>query len=170
MRIGIGMGATLLFVSLSASQALAEGDAARGQVVFKKCMACHMIGPDAKNRVGPSLTGVVGRTAGTAEGYKYSPTNATAGTSGLVWTPENIAAYLPDPQKFLSDFLVEKGVAAGGRTKMAFKLTKADEIEDVIAFLLTHSPEWKPEAEGEASSSGASGTGGAAPAAQGSTQ
>ncbi|MDE0591606.1 c-type cytochrome, partial [Halocynthiibacter sp. C4] len=40
------------------SAALAQ-DAAKGEQIFKQCMTCHRIGPDAKNLVGPVLTGVI---------------------------------------------------------------------------------------------------------------
>src|SRR3546814_3620457 len=54
------------------SAASAAGDAASGEQVFKRCTACHAVGEDAKNKVGPQLTGVVGRAAGTVEGFKRS--------------------------------------------------------------------------------------------------
>ena len=48
-------------------------DATKGEQIFKQCMTCHRIGPDAKNLVGPVLTGVIGRQSGTAPGFAYSP-------------------------------------------------------------------------------------------------
>jgi cytochrome c len=59
-------------------------DAAKGEQIFKQCMTCHRIGPDAKNLVGPVLTGVIGRQSGTAPGFSYSPLNKSAGENGLV--------------------------------------------------------------------------------------
>ncbi|MEP4476522.1 MAG: c-type cytochrome, partial [Lentilitoribacter sp.] len=53
------------------TQAMAEGDVAKGEKVFKKCAACHTL-EEGKNKVGPSLYGVFGRAAGTLEDYKYS--------------------------------------------------------------------------------------------------
>eukprot|EP01035_Chromulina_nebulosa_P013357 gene13358-biopygen11331 len=76
-------------------------DAAKGEQVFKQCMTCHRIGPDAKNLVGPALTGVIGRQSGTAPGFAYSALNKAAGENGLVWTDELIMQYLPDPNAFL---------------------------------------------------------------------
>src|SRR3546814_4438633 len=61
------------------SAASAAGDAASGEQVFKRCTACHAVGEDAKNKVGPQLNGVVGRAAGTVEGFKYSKAMAAAG-------------------------------------------------------------------------------------------
>lgn len=116
-------------------------DAAAGEQIFKKCMACHRIGEGAKNLIGPALTGVVGRTAGTAEGFSYSPLNKSAGEAGLVWTADNIIAYLPDPNAFLKGFLESKGQAdkATGSTKMTFKLASDDERKNVVAYLQTFS-------------------------------
>ena len=62
---------------------LAAGDPAAGKTVFMKCAACHNIGPDAKNKVGPALTGVVGRQPGTFADYNYSVTPAGSLASGL---------------------------------------------------------------------------------------
>ncbi|MEO0617960.1 MAG: c-type cytochrome [Pseudomonadota bacterium] len=146
--------AALVATAAGFGPALAAGDAKKGEKVFRKCKACHMVGEKAKNRVGPILTGVVGRKAGAAEGYKYSKTNALAGEEGLVWTEENIAAYLPGPQKFLEKFLKEKGKKAPGRTKMVYKLKKEKEVADVVAYLATFSP----KAEGEDAASGEAAT------------
>lgn len=113
------------------------GDATKGEAVFKKCMVCHRVGPDAKNMVGPQLNGIVGRTAGTVEGYNYSAINKAAGEAGLTWTEDQILAYLPDPNAFLKKYLVDNGKAdlAKGSTKMIFKLSSEAERLDVIAYL-----------------------------------
>src|ERR1700753_1981077 len=80
---------------LAAAEA-AGGDAAKGEQVFKQCMTCHRIGPDAKNLIGPVLTGVIGRQSGTAPGFAYSALNKAAGENGLVWSNELIMQNLPD--------------------------------------------------------------------------
>ena len=112
-------------------------DATKGEQVFKQCMTCHRIGPDAKNLVGPVLTGVIGRQSGTAPGFAYSAINKAAGENGLVWTDELIMQYLPDPNAFLKKFLTDKGKAdlATGSTKMAFKLADEQQRKDVIAYI-----------------------------------
>lgn len=112
-------------------------DATKGEQVFKQCMTCHRIGPDAKNLVGPALTGVIGRQSGTAPGFAYSAINKAAGENGLVWTDELIMQYLPDPNAFLKKFLTDKGKAdvATGSTKMAFKLADEQQRKDVIAYI-----------------------------------
>ena len=101
-----------------------DGNAEEGAEVFKKCRAGHDIGPDAKNKVGPVLNGIVGRKAGTIEGFAYSDANKTAGAGGLVWTEEVLLKYLENPLAFM------KG------TKMAFAgLKDEQDRKDVIAYL-----------------------------------
>ena len=131
-------------VLLSAGTCVAQ-DAAKGEQIFKQCMTCHRIGPDAKNMVGPVLTGVIGRQSGTAPGFAYSPLNKAAGEAGLVWTEDLIFQYLPDPNAFLKKFLTDKGKAdqATGSTKMAFKLAGEEQRKDVIAYIKTFSPDKK---------------------------
>jgi cytochrome c len=133
--------AVLLGLSASPDTAQAAGDPAKGEIVFKKCMICHRVGDGAKNMVGPVLNNVIGRHAGTAEGFAYSPLNKHAGENGLVWTEEQIFAYLPDPNAFLKKVLTDAGKPdlATGLTKMTFKLANDTERQDVIAYLKTFS-------------------------------
>jgi cytochrome c len=96
-------------------------DAAAGEKGFAVCRACHQIGPNAKDAVGPVLNGVVGRKAGTYPGYNYSPANKN---SGLTWDEATLAKYLENPQA------VVKG------TKMIFAgIHDPQKVKDVIAFL-----------------------------------
>jgi cytochrome c len=114
--------AFLSVVFLAAGQADAQ-DAAAGEKVFAKCKACHVADED-KNKIGPSLKGVIGRTAGTHPDFKYSNAMVEAGQGGLVWDEPNLAKYLHDPKAMV------KG------TKMAFPgLKKDEEIANVIAYL-----------------------------------
>ncbi len=108
----------------------AEGDAEKGESVFKKCRACHEVGDDAKNKVGPVLNDVFGRTAGTVEGFKYSSAMTEAGEGGLVWSEETISEYLADPRGYIP------------KNRMAFPgLKKPEEVTDVIAYLQQFSSE-----------------------------
>src|SRR5262249_34219764 len=84
-------------VTSAMGQDASSGDAAAGEAVFRKCMTCHRIGPGATNLIGPQQNGLVGRHAGTAPGFAYSPLNKAAGENGLVWTEANIYEYLADP-------------------------------------------------------------------------
>ena len=76
------------------SPALAEGDAAAGEKVFKKCKACHSL-EEGKKKVGPSLFGVMGKPAGAVDGFKYSKAMLA---SGLTWDDETLAKYLTKPK------------------------------------------------------------------------
>ncbi|RST84401.1 c-type cytochrome [Aquibium carbonis] len=124
------LAAAVATVSIGAAQAQ---DIAAGEKVFAKCKACHMVGENAKNRVGPILNGIVGRAAGTVDGFKYSPAMAKAGADGLLWDEANLSGYLRDPKGFL------KG------NKMAFAgLKKDEEVVDVIAYLESFDADGKP--------------------------
>lgn len=139
MKFALKAAVLAAMVALVPATALAEGDAKKGEKVFNKCKACHKVGDKARNGVGPVLNGIVGRKAGTGEKYKYSKLNHNAGEAGLVWTEENLMAYLPDPSAFLKKFLEENGKKdeAKGRSKMTYKLKKEQDRADVIAYLKT---------------------------------
>ena len=134
---GCKLGVSVAFALGLFSGAASAQDATKGEQVFKQCMTCHRIGPEAKNLVGPVLTGIIGRQSGTATGFSYSALNKAAGDNGLVWTNELIMAYLPDPNAFLKKFLTDKGKAdlATGSTKMTFKLADEQQRKDVIAYI-----------------------------------
>jgi cytochrome c2 len=121
-----------LTLSIGIAQAQ-EGDAAAGEAVFKKCAACHAVGEGAKNRVGPVLNGVFGRVAGTADGYKYSQAMIDAGAGGLTWDHDTLKQYLADPKSFVP----------GNKMTFAGVKNPAEE-ENLLAYLLTFSPEYSP--------------------------
>jgi cytochrome c len=100
--------------------ARADGDAAKGEKVFAKCKTCHEIATD-KNKVGPTLQGVIGRKAGTVAGFKYSEAMVN---SGVTWDVATITEYVAKPKEFIAG------------NKMAFAgLKKADEIQDLVAYI-----------------------------------
>jgi cytochrome c len=108
---------------IAAPPAHAEGDAAAGKKVFNKCMACHDAKAE-KNKVGPHLVGVIGRTLGAVEGYNYSAQMKELGAGGMVWDDANLTSYLRDPKVLVPD------------GKMAFPGLKEDaDIANVIAYL-----------------------------------
>ena len=115
--------AGLVTLGLTAT-AYAEGDASKGKKVFNKCKACHAIGDGAKNKTGPILTNIVGAPAGAVDGFKYSSAMSEAAGGGLVWTPEELTAFLTKPKAYMK------------KTKMSFAgLKKGADIEAVIAYL-----------------------------------
>lgn len=111
---------TALVVGMAGSVA-AQDKAKQGETIFKRtCGACHTVEP-GKNRIGPSLAGVVGRKAGTEQGFKYSDAMAKA---GVTWSDESLNKYLSDPKAFIPG------------NKMAFAgLKKDDERAAVIDYL-----------------------------------
>lgn len=121
------MAAGVVMLGAPGPAAAQEANPEEGAEVFKKCRACHDIGPEAKNKVGPVLNDVVGRKAGTIEGFPYSEANKTAGGKGLVWTEDVLFKYLENPLSFMPG------------TKMAFAgLKDPQDRKDLIAFLKTH--------------------------------
>ena len=109
--------------AMMSGAAMAEGDAAAGEIVYRQCLMCHTTGEGQPNRIGPNLYGLFGSTAGTKEGFIYSPPMMN---SGIVWDEDTLTAYLRAPKKYL------KG------TKMAFAgLRKDADIANVIAYLKT---------------------------------
>ncbi|TXG82331.1 MAG: c-type cytochrome [Sphingomonadales bacterium] len=109
-------------LSLTGTHAFAAGDAAAGEKYFNRiCKACHSVQP-GKNGVGPSLAGVVGRKAGTAAGFKFSP---SYGASGATWNAQTLDTYLTDPRKMM------KG------SRMITKVAAPADRANVIAYLAT---------------------------------
>jgi len=125
------------FLAATGAQA---GDAAVGEKVFSKCKVCHSITADdgtviqKGGKVGPNLYGVIGRQAGTYEGFKYGDSIVAAGAAGLVWDEAQISQYDPDPAKFLEKFLNDPKA----KSKMLFKLTSG--AEDVAAYIASVGP------------------------------
>jgi cytochrome c len=85
----------LAAVLLAAPGTAAARDSAAGKVSFNKCLACHAVGAGAKNKLGPELNGLVGRKAGAAVGYQYSPALKNA---GFTWDETSFAAFIADPR------------------------------------------------------------------------
>jgi cytochrome c len=108
--------------ALTATIGMAKAqDLAAGEQSFRKCLACHAVGPEARNKVGPELNGIDGRKAGTAAEYSYSEANKN---SGLTWNAEVFADYIKNP------------LAKIPGTKMAFPGIKNEkEIANLWAYL-----------------------------------
>ena len=91
LRLVVAAGALLALPTLALAQ-----DAEAGKKVFAKCAPCHSIGPGATNKVGPNLNGVIGRKAGTEEGFAYSDAMKAA---GWTWDEATFKEYITDPKK-----------------------------------------------------------------------
>jgi cytochrome c len=104
--------------------AIAAGDVKKGEKVFKKCNACHKIGDDAKNAVGPQLNNFFGNEIGSVADYKYSDALLEKKASGQIWDIEALDAFLLKPRDYIK------------KTKMSFAgLKKEKDRANVIAFL-----------------------------------
>jgi cytochrome c len=117
--------AALLTTLLLAGVARADGDAARGEVRFQDCAACHKLDAGA-NTIGPSLHGIFARKAGELADFRYSPAMKR---SGIVWTPETLEQFIADPQVVVpGNRMPFAGVAsAGDRADLIVYLSKASQ-------------------------------------------
>lgn len=135
----VGLAGFSLCVLGLPSAALADGDPAKGERIFQRCAVCHGIG-DTTKPVGPNLNNVIGRTAGTLEGFtRYSANMKEAGAGGLVWTPETISEYIENPRRMIP------------RGTMQFPgLRNAQERADVVAYIAQFSEESQNDEDDEA--------------------
>jgi cytochrome c len=133
--------ALAISAAVGAIPAAAEeiGDATRGATLFRQqCSACHQIGPDAVNRVGPALSGIFGRRAGGAPDFNYSKSMARMGSDGLTWTLETLDAYVENPKSLVTG------------TRMNYKgMADPEARSALLAYLREYSdkPQNIPEAE-----------------------
>jgi cytochrome c len=119
-RFGLTLLAATALVALATAPSRADGDPEKGKKVFAKCMACHTL-EAGKNKVGPSLHGIIGRKSGSVEGFTYSDAMKNA---GVTWDEAELDKYLTAPKKEIPG------------NKMAFPgLPKADDRANVIAYL-----------------------------------
>ena len=113
----------------TAEAAPTDGNAelvAAGEKVFKKCKACHQVGEGAKNRSGPQLNALIGRTFGSVDGFKYSNVFKAAMEEGRVWDEASLSEFLTKPKDYM------KG------TKMSFSgLKKESDIKAITEYLKT---------------------------------
>lgn len=101
----------------------ADGDAEAGARVFRtQCGACHVV-EAGKNRVGPSMFGIVGRKSGEVEGFRYSAANKNA---NITWTPGELDTYLINPRAKIP-----------GTTMAYVGLRNEKQRADLIAYLVS---------------------------------
>jgi len=100
---------------------IASADAAKGEGIAKKCQTCHSFDAAGTNKVGPGLYGVIGRMAGTHEGFAYSDAMKA---HGKPWTFADLNHFLASPKTFVPG------------TKMSFPgLPKVQDRADLLAWL-----------------------------------
>ncbi len=99
-----------------------DADRSRGERQAQICKACHSLGRDGPNMIGPALHGFFGREVGSRSGFEYS---AVMRNANFVWTPEALNAWLAQPGRFLP----------GNRMTFAGVLKQGDR-DDLIAYLL----------------------------------
>jgi cytochrome c len=122
-------GVVVAALSVVMSTVAPAADVENGKSVWNKCRACHQVGENAKNMVGPVLNGLFGRKAGTIEGYTYSESNKN---SGIVWDEATFREYIKNPKAKIPS------------TKMVFAgLNDEQDIDDLIAYLKQFGPDGK---------------------------
>ena len=113
-------GITMMVPFALIAQAQGVGDAQRGTQVFAQCKICHSL-EAGKNMVGPSLHGLIGRKAGSAPGFAYSPAMKN---SNVTWNNDTLSKYLTDPKAFIPG------------DKMAFiGIKDMSKLGDLLAYL-----------------------------------
>jgi cytochrome c len=118
----------ILVLTVSTEMATAQ-DVAAGEQSFKKCLPCHAVGDDARNKVGPLLNGLEGRRSGTIDGYSYTDVNKNA---AIVWNEATFKEYIADPRAKIPG------------TKMVFAGIKNEkEAADLWAYLAQFGPDGK---------------------------
>ena len=113
--------AALILLAAAPLPALADGNPANGEKLYRQCKACHTV-EAGKNRVGPTLHGLFGRKAGTVEGFANYSEGLKA--SGIQWSAATLDPYLADPKAVVPD------------SRMAFAgMAKPEDRADLIAYL-----------------------------------
>jgi len=111
---------TMFLTAAGLARAVEVGDPAQGKKVFAKCQACHSL-EAGKNKVGPTLHGVMGRASASEAEFNYSDAMKNA---HLTWDPDTLDKYLANPKELVPG------------TKMMFPgLRKEKERADVISYL-----------------------------------
>lgn len=113
-----------LALLLAAPALQAANPLAAGKAAFQRCANCHQVGPGARSNFGPQLNGILGRRAGSAPDFDYSPALRKA---GFVWNDKNLAAFLRDPD----------AVVPGNKMRF-WGLRSERQIAELLAYLRAH--------------------------------
>lgn len=133
MNKTVGLAAATLALALGAGAAQAQdaGDPTRGEVVAKRCIACHTFEEGGPNKVGPNLHGVMTRGVAALDGFNYSDGLKAAAENQAEWNEANLMDYLADPTGWIRAISED----ASARGKMTYKLTDEAQRRDVIAYM-----------------------------------
>ena len=127
----------VLALAALAAPAFADPDAAEGEENFKKCKSCHSItaadGTEVQKggKTGPNLWGIVGNPVASNPDFKYGEGILAAKEKGVVWDEAQLTSYLQDPNAWVKTASGDESA----KSKMTFKLTKAEDAEDMAAYL-----------------------------------
>jgi cytochrome c2 len=125
VRNGLKLGVLFGLLVGTSAHAADEASVAAGKQIFNRCAVCHAIGPNAVNKIGPELNGIIGRQAGSLSDFNYS---ASMREAGIRWDDKTIANFIRNPR------------AAVSGTKMMFPGIKDEtDVANVVAFLGTFS-------------------------------
>lgn len=112
-------GAALILMTIGNTAQADEKAIAKGEKLFKRCVACHVKGP-----IGPKLTNIIGRKAASEAGFKYSDALKAKAAEGLVWNEENLSKFLIKPKGFIPG------------TNMNFPgLRKEKKVKQILSYL-----------------------------------
>lgn len=138
MRSILTAAAAVMALPMMMTTPALAGDPDAGEANFRQCASCHgIVDPDGNVTqrlapTGPNLWGVIGRQAGSYEGYeRFSPSMVEAGEAGLVWDEENFVAFMENQTGFLREFLGDNRA----RSTMNHRLRGS--AEDILAYLAT---------------------------------
>jgi cytochrome c len=110
-------------VEALAAPAPAQAQVDAGRRLFARCTNCHEVGAGARNGFGPQLNGIVGRKAGSAPAYAYSPALKQA---GFVWNEQKLVAFIRDSEK----------VVPGNKMRFLSFMSEK-QASDIVAYLRT---------------------------------
>lgn len=130
-----------LFAAPAFADGHASGDAAKGAEQFERqCVSCHLVADAGGNvlagrnaKTGPNLFGIVGRTPGTVEGFRYGDSIVAYGETGFAWDEAGFVAYVQDPTGYLREELGDNRA----RARMSYRVRDAGDATDIFAFLAT---------------------------------
>jgi cytochrome c len=105
---------------------MADGDTAKGEMIFQRCVSCHSDTSAGQNK-GPSLKGIVGRPVASVPGYNYSEPMKLFAHEHAVWDVETLDMFLKSPLD-----------AVKGTKMMTAPVRRDSERADLIAFLMIH--------------------------------